>query len=182
MLFATRLTLLVLFAISLVTVFATPLVPRNDHEVNSQSSDGFKGRFHVQPPADLDTNVYQVLEDGTEKVMFNSTASSTGEPVTFAIDCDTTVGSPMYWDVYEAARRLEVGGRKWCPQNNPAGSRCTTWMANGDAELAVCGHLWAKVDCDYLAWSARQIVVWCNWNDHAGGKYIWNSDLKGIVY
>jgi len=181
MLSATRLTLLALFAIALVTVFATPLAIPDEHEVNSPSA-GFKGRFRVQPPADLDTNIYQLLEDGTEKVIYNSTASSTDEPVAFDIDCDTTWASPMYWNIYEAARRLEVGGRQWCVQNNPMGSRCTTWMSEKDASLAVCGVLYTRVTCDYLAWSARQIVVWCNWNDHAGGKYIWNSELKGIVY
>ncbi|KAG0637626.1 hypothetical protein HOY80DRAFT_1082750 [Tuber brumale] len=213
---------------------------RTKRNVDSAPPTGFTGTFRVQPSADLDTNIYQLLEDGTRIVVFNSTMSPTDEPRTFEIDCDTTSGSPKTWDIYEAARHLGAGRPELCTQNNAFASHCTRWITHGSADLSVCGnmeedgsrrrqvsqrkscltlesreklkslepicsraqparvhglarlerargkhYLWwtgYQVYCNYLAWSAREIINNRKWFDYAGGKYIWTKDLKGIVY
>ncbi|RPB01555.1 hypothetical protein L873DRAFT_1803267 [Choiromyces venosus 120613-1] len=183
MFFMIRFTLLALFAIPLITVLATPLTAPTEDKVDSLPVPGFKGRFRVEPPAGMDTNIYQIFENGTQVVVFNPTApTSSDEPITFDIGCDTTDGSPNILNVREAARRLEDYSPEHCTQNNPFGSKCTRWITEGDADLAVCGEFRYSVHCDFLGWSARQIVARCSWKEYAGGKFIWGSHLKGIVY
>ncbi|KAG0636310.1 hypothetical protein HOY80DRAFT_978315 [Tuber brumale] len=184
MLLTTHLTLLTLFTISIFTVLAIPLPTDSENNVNNfQPTKRFTSQSRVQPPAHLDTNIYQLLEDGTYIAVYNSTTtSSVNKPIAFDIDCDTTDGSPRIPDILEAARRLEERGSKWCSQTNPGGSHCTRSINYESAQIGVCGKFWYYVHCDYLGWSARRVVDSCRWKDYAGGKYIWNENLKAIVY
>ncbi|KAG0137098.1 hypothetical protein HOY82DRAFT_535739 [Tuber indicum] len=179
MIFPSHLMVSVLLTTFLITiqVLATPLAIPGETNVDSTSTKHFTGKFHVQPPTELDANVYHRLENGTSVVI-----SATDEPMANYVDCDTTDGSPKVWDILEGARRLEELGARLCIQTNPGGSHCTTSMSVGTAQIAVCGKFWHYVPCDTLGWAARQIVAVCRWKDYAGGKYIWNGDFKAIVY